>query len=161
MVLWMLYCGYIVVSVRWLWWLNRLLLSIWAFQIFFYFRIASFFSFIKFSFIVPWNSYFVKFGSFSLCCSTCIYAKIMLYYMHIILNDFGFQLFQAGIKRYSVCISLFYNFKRWRKHSSSFKKITLWYRWWDSNPHGFPHDFESCASASSATSAFILNTYIY
>ena len=31
---------------------------------------------------------------------------------------------------------------------------TTWYRWWDSNPHGFPYDFESYASASSATSAF-------
>ena len=32
--------------------------------------------------------------------------------------------------------------------------ILLWYRWWDSNPHGFPLDFESSASANSATSAY-------
>ena len=30
----------------------------------------------------------------------------------------------------------------------------FWYRWWDSNPHGFPPDFESGASTNSATSAF-------
>lgn len=34
---------------------------------------------------------------------------------------------------------------------------SYWYRWWDSNPHGFPHDFESCASTNSATSAFANN----
>ena len=36
-----------------------------------------------------------------------------------------------------------------------FQKLTLmrfgkWCRQRESNPHGFPHDFESCASASSA-----------
>ena len=34
--------------------------------------------------------------------------------------------------------------------------IFLWCLRWDSNPHGFPHDFESCASASSATQAFAI-----
>ena len=43
---------------------------------------------------------------------------------------------------------------------STFSVLSFWYRWWDSNPHGFPPDFESGASASSATSAcdlFILS----
>ena len=31
-----------------------------------------------------------------------------------------------------------YNFKRVRKRT-----LFFWYRWWDSNPHGFPLDFES------------------
>ena len=35
----------------------------------------------------------------------------------------------------------------------------FWYRWWDSNPHGCPHDFESCASTNSATSAYNLSIY--
>ena len=35
-----------------------------------------------------------------------------------------------------------------------------WYRWWDSNPHGFPPDFESGASANSATSAYITRLLI-
>ena len=34
------------------------------------------------------------------------------------------------------------------------KYYYFWYRWWDSNPHGFPPDFESGASANSATSAY-------
>ena len=34
------------------------------------------------------------------------------------------------------------------------KKIYLWYRWWDSNPHDFSPDFESGASTNSATSAY-------
>lgn len=29
----------------------------------------------------------------------------------------------------------------------------IWCRWWESNPHGFPYDFESYASANSATAA--------
>ena len=34
------------------------------------------------------------------------------------------------------------------------KVLFSWCRRGDSNPHGFPHDFESCASANSATSAY-------
>ncbi len=43
------------------------------------------------------------------------------------------------------------------KHTISafYKVFILWYQWWDSNPHGFPPDFESGASASSATLACI------
>lgn len=33
----------------------------------------------------------------------------------------------------------------------------LWCRWWESNPHGcYPQVFETCASAYSATSTYIL-----
>ena len=38
-----------------------------------------------------------------------------------------------------------------------FPKYNLdWCRWWDSNPHGFPLDFESSASTNSATAAFAI-----
>ena len=43
----------------------------------------------------------------------------------------------------------------------TYKIIFKWYRWWDSNPHGFPYDFESYASANSATAAFKTNKYKY
>lgn len=38
-------------------------------------------------------------------------------------------------------------------YSKNLKNTQYWYRWWDSNPHGFPPDFESGASANSATRA--------
>ena len=41
-----------------------------------------------------------------------------------------------------------------KKIVSTFRKYYFfWCPKWDSNPHGFPHDFESCASASSAIRA--------
>ena len=45
------------------------------------------------------------------------------------------------------------------KNKETQKKSVFLYFWcpkWDSNPHGFPHDFESCASASSAIRAFLI-----
>ena len=36
----------------------------------------------------------------------------------------------------------------------------FWCPKWDSNPHGFPHDFESCASASSAIRAFLFTSCV-
>ena len=58
-------------------------------------------------------------------------------------------------------LALFFNFKPSFKALFKIKKqeqntLVFWYRWWDLNPHGFPHDFESCASANSATSACYL-----
>ena len=42
----------------------------------------------------------------------------------------------------------------WKQKSTDFVCTFLfWCPKWDSNPHGFPHDFESCASASSAIRA--------
>lgn len=35
----------------------------------------------------------------------------------------------------------------------SSKQLFIWCPRRDLNPHGFPHDFESCASANSATRA--------
>ena len=45
-------------------------------------------------------------------------------------------------------------------YSKNLKNTQYWYRWWDSNPHGFPPDFESGASANSATTAYTKYLYI-
>ena len=43
-----------------------------------------------------------------------------------------------------------------KKHRLCLYFFSFWCPKWDSNPHGFPHDFESCASASSAIRAYYL-----
>ena len=42
----------------------------------------------------------------------------------------------------------------------AFATFLFWCPKWDSNPHGFPHDFESCASASSAIRAFLFTSCV-
>lgn len=47
------------------------------------------------------------------------------------------------------------------KTFKKFDENCLWCPRWDSNPHGFPHDFESCASTNSATRAYCLPILSY
>jgi hypothetical protein len=47
---------------------------------------------------------------------------------------------------------------RARQVLSQLSYTPKWCRWPESNRHGFPHDFESCASANSATSAIFAVT---
>ena len=40
-----------------------------------------------------------------------------------------------------------------------FEQKRQWYRWWDSNPHGFPHDFESFKLINICLLLILINNF--